>query len=147
MFVCTTIHGIFRTYYLIAQGVATDPAKTAAIVQWPRPTTITELRGFWDRKFVHNYGLMAKPLTNLLNTSFIWPEAAITTFEQLKNAITTTSVLVLLGFTIPFEVETDACDVGVGVVLMQRGHPVAYLSRTLGEANKKLSIYEKKISL
>jgi hypothetical protein len=26
---------------------------------------------------------------------------------------------------------------------MQRGHPVAYLSKALGEANKKLSIYEK----
>ena len=28
------------------KGVSTDPAKTTAMVQWPRPTTVTELRGF-----------------------------------------------------------------------------------------------------
>jgi hypothetical protein len=57
--------------------------------------------------------------------------------------MTTTPVLVLQDFTIPFEVETDACDVGVGALLMQRGYLVAYMSKALGEANKKLSIYEK----
>jgi hypothetical protein len=57
--------------------------------------------------------------------------------------MTTTPVLVLPDFRLPFEVETDACDHGVGAVLMQCGHPVAYLSKALGEANKKLSIYEK----
>lgn len=136
-------------HIISAQGVATDPAKTAAMVQWPRPSTITELRGFlgltgYYRKFVRNYGLMAKPLTNLLKKkSFLWTDAATDAFEQLKIAMTTTPVLVLPDFTIPFEVETDACDYGIGAVLMQRGHPVAYLSKALGEANKQLSIYEK----
>jgi hypothetical protein len=46
-------------------------------------------------------------------------------------------------FTLPFSVETDACDSGVGAVLMQRGHPIAYMSKALGLLNIKLSIYEK----
>jgi hypothetical protein len=40
-------------------------------------------------------------------------------------------------------VETDACQSGVGAVLMQQGHPVAYLSKALSPRNQALSTYEK----
>ena len=40
-------------------------------------------------------------------------------------------------------IETDACDMGIGAVLMQSGHPIAYYSKALGPVNQKLSIYEK----
>jgi hypothetical protein len=54
-----------------------------------------------------------------------------------------TPVLVLPDFNLPFVIETDACEDGIGAVLLQQGHPVAYLSRALGVNDKKLSIYEK----
>lgn len=40
-------------------------------------------------------------------------------------------------------VETDACATGIGAILMQQGHPIAYLSKALGPQNQSLSIYEK----
>jgi hypothetical protein len=43
-------------------------------------------------------------------------------------------------------VETDASDKGVGAVLMQQGHPIAYLSKGLGPTNVALSTYEKRVS-
>ena len=54
-----------------------------------------------------------------------------------------TPVLALPNFAEPFEIETDACDSGVGAVLSQNGHHVAFYSKALGVNNQKLSIYEK----
>lgn len=119
------------------------------MVQWPIPSNPTELRGFlgltgYYRKFVPRYGIIAKPLTNLLKKKqFQWNSDAQLAFQKLKTAMTTTPVLALPDFAATFTVETDACDDGLGAVLMQKGQPIAFLSKALGEQHKYLSIYEK----
>ena len=96
------------------------------------------------RRFVKHYGLLAKPLTNLLKCKqFVWTSAAQQAFVKLKEAMVTTPVLGLPDFNTPFIVETDACDDGIGAVLIQHGQPLAFLSKALGPAHKHLSIYEK----
>lgn len=74
---------------------------------------------------------------------FHWNKEATTAFHALKTAMRTTPVLALPDFSLPFVVETDACDEGLGAVLMQQGRPIAFLSKALGIKNKQLSIYEK----
>jgi hypothetical protein len=129
--------------------VATDPEKTKVMLAWPVPTTVTELRGFlgligYYRKFVKGYGVLAKPLTVLLQKqNFVWGHEAQQAFEALKQAMSSTPVLALPNFSIPFWIETNACATGIGAVLMQAGHPVAYYSKALSVNNRKLSIYEK----
>lgn len=64
-------------------------------------------------------------------------------FENLKTKMITASVLALPDMTETFTIETDAANIGIGVVLMQRGHLVAYVSKGLSKRQQLLSAYEK----
>ena len=79
-------------YVISEAGVATDSSKIQAVSLWPTPKTVKQLRGFlgltgYYRKFIKHYGLLSKPLTDLLrkNVRFQWSLAANIAFEQLKK--------------------------------------------------------------
>jgi hypothetical protein len=65
------------------------------------------------------------------------------THSHTHSLTTTTRVLALPRFDLLFVIETDACDDGLGAVLMQKGRPIAFISKALGQNNKHLSIFEK----
>lgn len=136
-------------HIISSTGVATDPLQTTTMREWLQPTNVTELQGFlgltsYYRRFVRNYGIIARSLTNLLKKGELhWTTEATTTFVALKTTMVNTPVLALPGFNLPFVVETDACDQGLGAVLMKQGRPIAFLSKALRVKNKQLLIYEK----
>jgi len=135
-------------HIISSKGVAIEKNKITAMLHWPVPTIVTELGAFlgltrYYRRFVKHYGLLTKPLTQLLQyKQFSWSKTAQKAFDEVKIAMTRTPVLGLPNFTQPFTIETDACNDGIGAVLMQQGQPIAYLSKVLGEKHKSLSIYE-----
>lgn len=138
-------------HFISADGVATDPSKIRAITSWPLPSTLKQLRGFlglagYYRRFNKDFGKISKPLTDLLKKdNFDWSNNATLAFTALQNALSTTPVLALPNFTIPFTIETDASGKGIGVVLMQNQHPIAYISKSLGHRQQTLSIYEREL--
>lgn len=131
-------------------GVSTDEEKIQVVRNWPTPTCVKELRGFlglagYYRKFVRHYGLLSKPLTNLLRKGqiYMWTDETEKAFQALKHALVTAPVLAMPDFAEPFIVETDASDKGIGAVLIQKQHPIAFLSHALGPRHQGLSTYEK----
>lgn len=146
-----TTHVEYLGHYIEAAGVSTDPSKIKAIVEWPKPKALKQLRGFlrlagYYRRFFKIFGRIARPLTMLTKKdAFDWNDEAQEAFVELKSALCQAPVLALPDFTKQFVVELDACGSGIGAVLMQEGHPIAYISRHLKGKQLHLSIYEKEL--
>lgn len=74
---------------------------------------------------------------------FVWTSEQESSFQTLKTALVTAPVLALPNLQNPLLIETDASNKGIGAVIQQDGHPMAYVSKALGPKNQALSTYEK----
>jgi hypothetical protein len=138
-------------HVISGKGVAVDPEKIASVVKWPTSKNVKGVRGFlgltgYYRKFIRNYGKIARPLTVLTKKDdFTWNEETAKAFETLKDSLTTAPVLALPDFTKQFIIECDTSGVGIGAILMQDKRPIAYFSKALGVRNVTKSAYEKEL--
>lgn len=145
----TKIH--YLGHIISDQGVQTKLDKIKAVLDWPPPVNLKRLRGFlgligYYRRFIQGYGMICKPLTDLLRRdAFQWNDEANAAFQILKETMVRPPVLALPNFNKPFLIETDASGVGMGAVLMQEGNPIAYSSKVFSKRNALLSAYEREL--
>lgn len=110
----------YLNHFVSKKRVLADPAKVEAMVTWPVPRNLKQLRGFlgltgYYCSFIRHYATIAAPLIDLLRKdAFKWSVEAKTAFGALKTAMTTTQVLRLLNFTLPFVVESNASNTEAG---------------------------------
>ena len=94
---------------------------------------------------------MMSPLNMLLrkDTTWIWDTPQQRAFDDVKRAITSSGTLAFYDPQRPTAVSTDACSFGIGGTLLQEHDgvykPVAYVSRTMTEAEKCYAQLEKEL--
>ena len=66
-------------------------------------------------------------------------------FEQVKNKLCTTPVLVLPDFRQPFEIEIDASDYALSAVITQSSHPITFYSKIFNDTVRRYLTYEKEL--
>ena len=124
--------------HIVSTGIVkADTSKLEAMQSWPLPCCLKHLSGFlgltgYYRRFIRHYAMIAAPLIDFLRKdAFHWTPETTKAFDSLKATMFTAPVLGLSDFSKPFEVETDASGTGIGAILLQDGHPIAYFSKKI----------------
>jgi hypothetical protein len=139
----------FLGHVVSKDGIRPDPAKVAAVQDWPVPSNVHQMRQFlgltsYYRKFIRHYSHMALPLTELTKERSPWQwRLAVEqrAFDALKEAISSAPTLVMPDPSRQYQVYTDASGFALGAVLLQDHgvgpQPVAYISKKLSEAEQR----------
>ncbi|XP_070025891.1 uncharacterized protein [Nicotiana sylvestris] len=88
---------VFLSHVVSREGIMVDPQKIAAVKNWPRPTTPSEVRSFlglagYYRRFMEGFSTLASPLTKLTQNTvkFQWSDACEKSFQELKSRLIAT---------------------------------------------------------
>jgi hypothetical protein len=116
-------------------GISVDPSKVQDVLSWEAPTSVSDIRSFlrlagYYQRFIEGFSKISKPMTELLekDKQFKWMPACESSFQELKERLTTAPVLVMSDMEKPFSIYCDVSGQGLGCVLMQDGRVVAYAS-------------------
>jgi len=133
-------------------GVHVYPEKIKVIQEWPTLTDVGEVRNFhglaeFYRRFVQDLSTIAIQLNDFVmkDAVFSWGEKQEKAFETLKDKLTHAPILALPNFSKTFELGCDASRVGIGVVLIQGGHPITYFSEKLKGPIFNYPTYDKEL--
>lgn len=141
-------------HVITLEGIKPQSEKIEKILNVQQPKNVKQIQAFlgltgYYRKFIEDYGLLAKPLTKLLrkDIKFNFDQECKKSFEILKRKITEAPILKYPDDEKRFSITTDASNEALGVVLTQehdgKDMPIAYYSYTLNSAEKNYSTIEK----
>ena len=138
------------------EGISTLEEKVRAVKDWPVPANVRELKSFlglasYYRRFVRGFSCIAAPLFRLQqkDCDFAWTSDCEQAFSSLKKALTESPILTPPDPNLPFVLDTDASDVGMGAVLSQVGPEgekvIAYFSKTFNKAERRYCVTRREL--
>ena len=146
----------FLGYIVSERGIATDPSKIQAVVDWPTPTNLRQCRAFiglcqYYRRFVPNFSAIAAPHYALTkkNAPFVWTAKCQQAFESLKGSLTGADVLALPNDEGRFILDCDASEKSIGAVLSQiqdgEERPICYASQLYDRHQQNYNVTRKEL--
>ena len=102
-------------------------------MEWSVPKNVSDIKSFmgitgYYRKFLEEFSKIAYPITSLQKKGkkFEWTKKCEESFNKLKHLLTTAPILKIADPFKDFVVCTDACNEGLGGVLLQDNYVLAY---------------------
>jgi hypothetical protein len=97
---------VYLGFVISRDGLKMDQEKVKAIINWPTPRSIFEVRSFhglasFYRKFIRNFSGICAPIVETIKGSkqpFKWTEATDKSFRLLKKKITEQPILAFTRF-------------------------------------------------
>lgn len=133
-------------------GVSVSPDKTKTILELKTPgdkKTLQRALGMFNylSKFIPNFADLTSPLRELLKSdnAFLWTLAHDKAFNLLKKKIVESPVLKFFNPSKELKLSVDASSLGLGAVLLQDEHPIAYASKVLTDVQTRYSQIEKEL--
>ena len=97
--------------------------------------------------YLNNLAKESETLRKLLGKDVVWTWDSNhdCVFNRLKQIITTAPVLRHFDVKLPITLSVDASSTAVGAVLLQKGQPVSYASKSLTESQQRYAQIEKEL--
>jgi hypothetical protein len=115
-----------------------DPSKIQDVLSWNAPMSVDDIQSFlglarYYWRFIKRLSKISKPMMELLekDKKFKWTPTCEAGFQELKKRLMTAPILVMPDMEKSFSIYYDVSGQGLGCVVMQDGHMVAYASRQL----------------
>ncbi|XP_073153969.1 uncharacterized protein [Henckelia pumila] len=151
-----TFYGIVLGHVVSSKGIEVDKEKIDIIKSLTYPNCVREVSSFLGHagfymRYIQDFAKIASPLCKLLQkyVSFEFDESCKTSFDKLKDSLTSAPIIQPPNWSKPFEIMCDASDYAVGAVLGQRvgkaSHAIYYASRILNDAQRNYSTIKKEL--
>uniref|UniRef100_A0A5S6QQM2 RNA-directed DNA polymerase n=2 Tax=Trichuris muris TaxID=70415 RepID=A0A5S6QQM2_TRIMR len=148
---------VFLGHLVDHNGIQPSPDKVDALQNFPRPTTVKQLRQFlgmvnFYRRFIPNLALLLKPLDALVaqtKGTIHWSTATVDAFSTAKSTLACATRLEHPEPTATLALMVDASEQAIGAVLQQNvessWRPLAFFSRRLQDHQKRYSTFGREL--
>ena len=144
----------FLGFRVSARGIEPDDKLVNKINSMKAPTTRREIECFlgllnYFGRLIPNFAEKTAPLNRLRKSTvpFIWSRECSEAFQSLKREITNAPVVHPYSIEKEATLTTDASCDALAAVLIQEGHPVIYVSRTLSNAERPTPILREALAV